>query len=65
MDVSTQKNASQACGIVSGWTSPACALRRHKFADEIVLKIGGGIPGVGQTSTLFLRPTEPGTRRSG
>ena len=32
---------------------PGVRTAAHKFADEIVLKIGGGIPGVGQTSICF------------
>jgi TolB protein len=33
---------------------PGVRSAAHKFADEIVLKIGGGIPGVAQTSIAFV-----------
>src|SRR5881394_2568871 len=32
----------------------------HKFADEIIFRLGGGIPGIAETRIYFVRNTSPG-----
>ena len=49
VDVSTQESITGLRYRVA-LDEPGVRSAAHKFADEIVLKIGGGIPGVGQTS---------------
>ncbi|MCI0419298.1 MAG: translocation protein TolB, partial [Acidobacteria bacterium] len=52
VDVSTRESITGLRYRV-GLEEPGVRSAAHKFADEIVLKIGGGIPGVGQTSISF------------
>jgi len=52
VDVSTQESIAGLRYRVAP-DEPGVRTAAHKFADEIVLKIGGGISGVGQTSICF------------
>src|SRR5262245_2149100 len=52
VDVSTQESIAGLRYRVA-LDEPGVRTAAHRFADEIVLKIGGGIPGVGQTSICF------------
>ncbi|MBI2817488.1 MAG: Tol-Pal system beta propeller repeat protein TolB [Acidobacteria bacterium] len=40
-------------------TKDGARLAAHKFADDIILRLGGGIPGISQSKILFIRRMSP------
>ena len=40
----------------------AARLAAHKFADEIIFRLGGGIPGVAESKIVFIRRSSPRTK---
>jgi TolB protein len=41
-------------------TTDNARLIAHKFADEIIFRLGGGIPGIAETKIYFVRTLRPG-----
>ena len=43
-------------------TTDNARLIAHKFADEIIFRLGGGIPGIAETKIYFVRTAGPGRK---
>lgn len=43
-------------------TKEGARLAAHKFADEIIFQLGGGVPGIAQSKIVYIRRSSPQTK---